>query len=84
MATRRRKPLIQPETNSLETMEEEQQFNPEEITEIFSEIPTVEEPKVEELVQEKPVREVRTPPTPQAPKRHPRNIPKFSKPRNGN
>lgn len=79
MATRRRKPLIQPETNSLETMEEEQQFNPEEITEIFSEILTVEEPKTEEPEQEKPASVARPPLKPSLPKQHPRNIPRFSR-----
>jgi hypothetical protein len=68
---------MQPEVNSFETMEEESSFNQEEINEVPQEVFPTEELKVEEQKTVKPVRpnEVRTP-TP--PKRHPRNLPKFS------
>jgi hypothetical protein len=64
-------------------MEEDQQLNQDEITEIFSEILVIDEPKIEQPAQEKPEPAVRTPFTPPAPKRHPRNIPKFSQSRKG-
>ena len=78
---------MQPEVNSFETMEEELPLDQEEINEIIPEVLVIEEPTVEEPKPAEPVQpaEVRTPfPLPIPPKRHPRNIPKFSKPRNGN
>ena len=79
MATRRRKPLMQPETNSLETMEEELQPTTEEKTENSVEVVPVESviPTGKEENRE------RTPLAPKPVRLHPRNIPKFSKSRKG-
>jgi hypothetical protein len=80
MTTRRRKSLKQPDQNVIQTMEEDFSAPSEEISE-----PAPEPfPAVEELtlpVPEPVQRKVKaTPPLePKQPKKHPRNIPRFSR-----
>jgi len=83
MAPRRRKTPSQIEPSTIETMEDESTFSLEETVETPSETVEVVE-TVKEPLEPKPTGRTISPPVaPVPPKRHPRNLPKFSQFRKG-
>lgn len=80
MASRRRKPMLEPETVTTEIMEENTQPLEEREETVES---TVEVQKKEEVLEEKTKAEERPKVVTPSPKRHPRNIPKFTSIRKG-